>query len=162
MHREFSRGNIATTLFCFVYLSDLSESNGIHLLIEILYLSIWSLGEFGRILKQVQVLGHLSRVCMMCTRFIPKWTCENPVNVSYFFNIIEVKYTDKTLTRGFACLDDFYHFTICRSENLVLSNELIKVELLPWKMTFRAALELTTLKRRAYTQNVSFPIPSRL
>ena len=60
-----------------------------------------------------------------------KLTCENPVNVSYFFNIIEVKYTDKTLTRGFACLDDFYHFTICRFENLVLSNELIKVELLP-------------------------------
>ena len=66
----------------------------------------------------------------------------------HFFNAIEVKYTDKTLTRGFVCLDDFYQVTVCRSENLILSNELMKVELPPrkiGKLTFRALLELTIL-----------------
>ena len=46
-------------------------------------------------------------------------------------NVNGVKYTDKTLIRGFACLGDFYHFTICRSVDLVLSNELINEELPP-------------------------------
>ena len=52
----------------------------------------------------------------------------------FYFIIINangVKYTDKTITCGFACLGDFYHFTICRSVNLVLSKELIKEELPP-------------------------------
>ena len=47
----------------------------------------------------------------------------------YFFNVNEVKCTDKKLTRGLGYLGDFYHFIVWRSENLVLSNEFIKVEL---------------------------------
>ena len=71
VYRGYLCGNIATTLCCFVPLSDLNESNGIHLLIEILHLFIQNLGESGRILKEVQTLGHLSRVCMTCSRLIP-------------------------------------------------------------------------------------------
>ena len=63
----------------------------------------------------------------------------------YFFNVIEVKYTDKTLTRGFACLDDFYHLTISTSKNLVSLNKFLKVELPFGKLPFRAAFEFTML-----------------
>ena len=92
MYRGFSHGNVATTFSCFVSLSDLNESNGIHLQIEILHLFIQILGEFGIILEQVQTLGHLSCVCIMCSRLItpesPRFErpCEIPVNVLYFCN----------------------------------------------------------------------------
>ena len=71
VYRVFSRGNIATIISCFVSLSDLNKSNGINLLIEIIHLFIQNLNVSGRILKQVQTLGHLARVCMMCSRLIP-------------------------------------------------------------------------------------------
>ena len=52
------------------------------------------------------------------------------MKVLYFFKVNAVKYTDKTLTRGFGCLGDyFFHFIVWRSEKLVLPNELIKVAL---------------------------------
>ena len=56
----FTHENTATTLSFSVALSDFNESNGIHLLIEILHRFIQNLSEFGRILKQVQTFGHLS------------------------------------------------------------------------------------------------------
>ena len=69
----------------------------------------------------------------------------------YFFKVNSVKYTDKTLTRGFGCLGDFFfHFIVRRSEKLVLSNEFIKVKLperKSWKANvssfFRAHYALT-------------------
>ena len=72
VYRGYSYGSIATTLSCFVSVSDLNESNGILslLLIEILHLFIQNLGESGRILTEVQTLGHLSRVCMTYSRLI--------------------------------------------------------------------------------------------
>ena len=60
------------------------------------------------------------------------------MNVFYFFKVNVVKYEDKTLARGFGCLGDyFFHFIIWRSENLVLSNEFIKVEL-PERKSWKA------------------------
>ena len=47
-------------------------------------------------------------------------------------NVNKIEYADETLTRGFGSLGNLrYHFIICRFENVVLSNELIKVELPP-------------------------------
>ena len=85
-------------------------------MIDILHPFIQNLAEFGRILKQVQMLGHLPHVCMMFSRLIPpkspwfEWTCKIPVNVLYFLNFNGLKYTDKTLTRVFACLADLLSF----------------------------------------------------
>ena len=69
-----------------------------------------NLGEFGRTLKQVLALGHLSLLCMMCSRLVapksPRFdrACEIPVNVFYFFNVNKIEYTDETLTHGFGSL----------------------------------------------------------
>ena len=52
-----------------------------------------------------------------------------PVNVFYFFNVTGGKCKDKTLTRGFGFLWDF--FVILLYVDLVLSNQLIMVELPP-------------------------------
>ena len=60
VYRGVLHHTIAATFSCFVSLSDLNESNGIHLLI--LHKTSVSLGES----KEVQTLGHMSRICMMC------------------------------------------------------------------------------------------------
>ena len=60
MYREVLHDTIAATLSFFVSLTDVNESNRTHLLI--LHKTSVSLREF----KQVETLGHMSRVCMMC------------------------------------------------------------------------------------------------
>ena len=68
-HRELLHDTIATPLFYIVCLSDFNKRNGIHSLI--LHEFTQNLGEFRRLLKQVQTLGYLSLVCVMCSRLIP-------------------------------------------------------------------------------------------
>ena len=121
-------GNVAPRrchilLFCFHLW--LEQSNGlIHLPIEILHLFIQNLGEFGIILKQGQTLGHLCLYNVLSINY-PQITSvwSSLWNPSKWHSLVSLPVWSTIIIL----------FSICIYENLVLSKEMITVQLTPWK-----------------------------